>query len=371
MIRRPPRSTLFPYTTLFRSNTLNGNVVIAGAKTFSTGTGAISLNGNATLAANQNLTAAAGSSVLDFSSATGQFKTSTGTNTLNGGTVLAANNALIITGGAGNPNPITGTVWYDTTANKFKIVENGTVKTVCNTTDLSCGSAATATRLDQITAATINNTINNAANLQAWNWNLTGSTNVGFTFGENSASTGGAGSQYLTSISTLASSTAAPLKVVAQGTTILNTTSGGNLTIGSGSTTTAISTSNWSVSSAGALAGLTGYTQTSGAFDDSASSGTFVTSTDTNTFNGNVVISGSKTFSTGTGAITLNGNTTVAANQNLTAAAGSSALDFSSATGQFKTSTATNNLNGGTVLAANNALIITGGAGNSNPITRT
>src|SRR5258708_25225409 len=50
MIRRPPRSTLFPYTTLFRSNTLNGNVVIAGAKTFSTGTGAISLNGNTTIA---------------------------------------------------------------------------------------------------------------------------------------------------------------------------------------------------------------------------------------------------------------------------------------------------------------------------------
>src|SRR5256884_9361122 len=25
MIRRPPRSTLFPYTTLFRSNTLNAN----------------------------------------------------------------------------------------------------------------------------------------------------------------------------------------------------------------------------------------------------------------------------------------------------------------------------------------------------------
>src|SRR5258708_14959831 len=30
MIRRPPRSTLFPYTTLFRSTTKSGNVPAAG-----------------------------------------------------------------------------------------------------------------------------------------------------------------------------------------------------------------------------------------------------------------------------------------------------------------------------------------------------
>src|SRR2546429_1264354 len=31
MIRRPPRSTLFPYTTLFRSSTLGGNPVACAA----------------------------------------------------------------------------------------------------------------------------------------------------------------------------------------------------------------------------------------------------------------------------------------------------------------------------------------------------
>src|SRR2546426_6779950 len=31
MIRRPPRSTLFPYTTLFRSTCTNGPTVVAGA----------------------------------------------------------------------------------------------------------------------------------------------------------------------------------------------------------------------------------------------------------------------------------------------------------------------------------------------------
>src|SRR5258705_8492257 len=31
MIRRPPRSTLFPYTTLFRSRDLVGRITVAGA----------------------------------------------------------------------------------------------------------------------------------------------------------------------------------------------------------------------------------------------------------------------------------------------------------------------------------------------------
>src|SRR5437870_6596608 len=33
MIRRPPRSTLFPYTTLFRSITFSGNIALVYAKT--------------------------------------------------------------------------------------------------------------------------------------------------------------------------------------------------------------------------------------------------------------------------------------------------------------------------------------------------
>src|SRR5256885_1252971 len=33
MIRRPPRSTLFPYTTLFRSNFAHGEVLMVGALT--------------------------------------------------------------------------------------------------------------------------------------------------------------------------------------------------------------------------------------------------------------------------------------------------------------------------------------------------
>src|SRR3712207_8969269 len=39
MIRRPPRSTLFPYTTLFRSVPIHGVVVREGEARASTGTG--------------------------------------------------------------------------------------------------------------------------------------------------------------------------------------------------------------------------------------------------------------------------------------------------------------------------------------------
>ncbi|OGI95066.1 hypothetical protein A2917_01655 [Candidatus Nomurabacteria bacterium RIFCSPLOWO2_01_FULL_42_17] len=56
-----------------------------------------------------------------------------------------AGGALIITGGAGSPTATNGTVWYDTTANKFKIVEGGTVKVVCNTTDAGCGAGGSST----------------------------------------------------------------------------------------------------------------------------------------------------------------------------------------------------------------------------------
>ena len=38
MIRRPPRSTLFPYTTLFRSNPDSGNLTITGALSKGSGT---------------------------------------------------------------------------------------------------------------------------------------------------------------------------------------------------------------------------------------------------------------------------------------------------------------------------------------------
>lgn len=70
----------------------------------------------------------------------GTFDTSTGTNTLNGNVIIASGKYLEITGGSGDPTATSGIIWYDTSAKKFKVVENGTVKTICNTTDNGCGS---------------------------------------------------------------------------------------------------------------------------------------------------------------------------------------------------------------------------------------
>ena len=76
--------------------------------------------------------------------------------------------------------------------------------------------AGNGTSLSDISAATANNTINNGANAQAWNWQLAGNTTA-FNIGENVASTGGSGSQYLMNIGTLAGSTAMPLRVATRG----------------------------------------------------------------------------------------------------------------------------------------------------------
>jgi len=61
-----------------------------------------------------------------------------------------------------------------------------------------------------------------------------------------------------------------------------------------------------------------GLTLAAGNFDASGSTGTFTTSSGTNTLSGNTVISGSKTFTTGTGAVSLNGDTAVANSKTFT-----------------------------------------------------
>ncbi len=71
---------------------------------------------------------------------------------------------------------------------------------------------ASSVPLSGITAATGANSISNGDNAQAWNWQLTTSDKVGFTFGESAASTA-LGSPYILSASTLATSTATPLYV--------------------------------------------------------------------------------------------------------------------------------------------------------------
>ena len=129
----------------------------------------------------------------------------------------------------GDPTGFNGAMYYNSFANKYRCYENGAWKDC----DTNTGSAP---RLDQITAATATNSINNGNFAQTLNWSLTGSTNA-LNITENSASTG---TGYLLNVGTLTSSTAKPFRLSALGNTIFDTTSNGNLTLGSTTNNTPI-----------------------------------------------------------------------------------------------------------------------------------
>ncbi len=92
----------------------------------------------------------------------------------------------------------------------------------------ACGGVA---RLDQISAATAANSINNGDNAQTWNWALGTATKSAMKITENTAATLGVGNQYLLEVGTIASSTAAPLTIKALGNKIIDTTSAGAVTL--------------------------------------------------------------------------------------------------------------------------------------------
>ena len=82
----------------------------------------INLNKNVQVAANQNLTFAAGTGSFDQSASSGTFKTGTGAVSLNGDTTVAAGKSLRITGGntASRPgSPSEGTLYYDTSTHQL------------------------------------------------------------------------------------------------------------------------------------------------------------------------------------------------------------------------------------------------------------
>lgn len=99
---------------------------------------------------------------------------------------IGAGKSLIMAGGAGDPPTTTGGFWYDTTANKFKFVENGIIKTVCNMYDLGCGPSG---RISGLMGANTLNTIDNLNYAQTWNWS-TLSTGTGFTLNADALTSG-------------------------------------------------------------------------------------------------------------------------------------------------------------------------------------
>jgi len=76
--------------TVFTSGaTFGDDVIITSSHTFTTGTGAVAINGDITIAATKGITKTAGAGNFDFSLGSGTFKTSYGANTLSGDTTIA------------------------------------------------------------------------------------------------------------------------------------------------------------------------------------------------------------------------------------------------------------------------------------------
>lgn len=86
-----------------------------GTGTFKTSSGANTLSGTTTVAANKNLLCAAGTSALDFSLGTGIFATPTGAGTLSGTTNIAANKNLTCSAGTTSLDLSLGTGAFLTT----------------------------------------------------------------------------------------------------------------------------------------------------------------------------------------------------------------------------------------------------------------
>lgn len=185
-----------------------------------------------------------------------------------------------------------------------------------------CSSSGTS--LNAITTAVGASTIANGDYAQTWNWGLTTASKTAFTFGETSAATNGAGSQYILNVRTLSSSTAAPLGVFARTYPVIDTTAAGGVTIGNATLAQGITID----SGAGAINignGATGKTITignqtgTGALNMYAGTGNFIldgasgttytigTSTTTGTFTiGGMAETGTANVFTGSGGMILN-----------------------------------------------------------------
>jgi len=81
---------------------------------------------------------------------TGRGATTTTALTL-GDVTLSSNKALVVGSYSSDPGlPTSGTIFYNSTTNKLKIVESGTIKILCNATDAGCGAGGTGSNWDVV-----------------------------------------------------------------------------------------------------------------------------------------------------------------------------------------------------------------------------
>lgn len=264
-----------------------GNVVVqAGTPTAGAG-GNASLTASAGVGTNQN----GGNAVITAGAPTGSG--TAGVINL----VIPAAGALQINGAAGTSGQV--------------LTSNGP------TTAPTWQNATSSVSLNGITAAGAGASINNGDNAIVWNWALTTAAKSAFSFTENTASTNGAGSQYILDVGTIAASTASPLRVRALGQNVLtitaagaptlqgiDTTTGQSATLRGGSSSTA-ATAGGAVSVVGGTSGTSG---TGGAANITGGVG------GTTGAGGNVVITGGAggVTSGNAGGVNITGGTPVA-----------------------------------------------------------
>lgn len=265
--------------------------------------------GNTSLS-NSSLTVSAGDGLTGGGSVSLGGTTTLSVNTTTSGTSLNTSS------NSGMENSASGIALLRGCSDTQVLKWNSGTSTWSCASDTSGGSPS----LNTITAAAGSNSIANGDYAQTWNWTLTTASKTAFNFGESSASTNGVGSQYLLGISTLASSTANPFFVSAQGNKIIDTTSAGNITLGSGTTTLAVSSNGGlNVTTGGALTGVAsidtiGVNSTSLSFAGAGS----VASNTTNAITIDSGTTGGVNLGTGANAKTITiGNSTLATAVNI------------------------------------------------------
>ncbi|HEX3082640.1 MAG TPA: hypothetical protein VHQ86_05345, partial [Candidatus Saccharimonadia bacterium] len=329
----------------------SGNFLQSGGGTFTTGSGAVQLNGSTTIASGANLTLTSGSLTQTFSSAAAaSAQTLSVTNSNSGASNVAVKGETItLTGTATSGGTNTNSALYFT--NPAAAANN-----VFN------GLNFAGTGYDNVLVVNGSSIINGSGVLQNAGFSGTYSNQVTLSNASNSFSGSSFNGLTLTS--------AADGFTVAGGTTPRTlTVTGADITIGS--TIKPTSSGQLTVQSNGG-----------NNLDIDAGGGASVNIAGTNanavnvgntTSNPSVAFNGSGSFGTTTGAVGLNGNTTLAAGKNLSTASGTGTItqNYSNITGTGTTLAATDSASSGTTTLLGEAINLTGtdNAGGSNTLT--
>src|SRR3989344_7446476 len=227
-------------------NSLTGALTIAGAGINSVG-------------ASGSTITITGTEADTLATVTGRGATTTTALTL-GDVTLSSNKALIVGSYSSDPgSPTSGTIFYNSTSNKIKIVENGSIKILCNTTDAGCGTGGTGSNwdvIDGVITPKLTSTLDFLLGSQASTSAKFAVLNVLTGAPTATLSAGTAGGAYLSATGTLETTKKQTLTLDNKNTgNILIGTDATerNITIGGASTTgLSLTDDNWSISAAGA-----------------------------------------------------------------------------------------------------------------------